>query len=213
MARRIPAFELKFASAVDEALQLSEAAERIRALAPPRSLVRRELRTRRLEALYETSFLRTFLLWEDFLEQSFLRYLCGYESSIGAAALRFAKFPKLSDAEAAVLGARDYVSWANPDSVISRSRHYMNGGVHETVLNSDLSRLKAFAAVRNRIAHSSDYARQEFDNATLLLVGRRFPASSAGRFLRHTAVSMPAPESWLQHIIAELKLLALQLCP
>jgi len=213
MARRIPALELKFASAVDDALQLSEAGERIRALAPPGSLVRRELRTRRLEALYETSFLRIFLLWEDFLEQSFLRYLCGYESSTGPAALRAAKFPKLSDAETAVLGTRDYVSWANPDSVISRSRYYMNGGVHETVLNSDLSRLEAFTAVRNRIAHSSDYARQQFDNATILLVGRRFSASSAGRFLRQTAVSLPIPETWLQHIAAELKSLALQLCP
>jgi hypothetical protein len=213
MARRIPALDRKFASAVDEALQLSEAGERIRALAPPRSLVRRELRTRRLEALYETSFLRIFLLWEDLLEQSFLRYICGYESSAGAAALRAAKFSRLSDAETAILGTRDFVSWANPDSVISRSRQYMNGGVHETVLNSDLSRLKAFSAIRNRIAHSSDFARQQFDNATLLLAGRRFPASSAGRLLRQTAVSLPSPETWLHHIAAELKSLALQLCP
>jgi hypothetical protein len=213
MARRIPALELKFASAVDEALQLSEVAERIRALAPPRSLVRRELRTRRLEALYETSFLRSFLLWEDLLEQSFLRYLCGYESSIGAAPLRTAKFSRLSDAETAVLGTRDYVSWANPDTVISRARHYMNGSVHETVINSDLSRLRAFTAIRNRIAHSSHYARQQFDDATLLLVGRRLPASSAGRFLRDTAIWLPTPETWLHHIVAELKSLALQLCP
>ena len=213
MARRMPPLAARLASTVGEALQLAEAGERIREKSPQGSVGRLELRVRRLEALYETAYLRIFLLWEDFLEESFLRYLCGYESTIGPATLRGSKSPTLSSAAQAVIGTRDYVSWANPNTVASRSRYFMNGALHETVLNSNLARLVGFVSVRNRIAHSSDYARQQFDSATIMLVGRRFPASSPGRFLRHIAVPSPTPETWLQHIAAELKSLAFQICP
>src|SRR5712672_2619521 len=36
----------------------------------------------KLELLYELAYLRFFIQWEVFLEQSFLRYLCGYSSSV-----------------------------------------------------------------------------------------------------------------------------------
>lgn len=213
MSRRMPPLEVRFASFVDEALGLAEVAERIRAVSPPGSLARHELRGRRLDALYEIAYLRVFLLWEDFLEQSFIRYLCGYPCTLGPAVLRVARFGSLSDAEGAILGTNDWVTWANPNRVVSRSQQYINSGFHEAVLKSNLSRLGAFNSVRNRIAHRSAYARHQFDLATTLLVGRRFPGSSAGIFLRQMAVSLPAPESWLRHIASELKAMAVQICP
>jgi len=167
----------------------------------------------RLEALYETAYLRIFLLWEDFLEQSFLRYLCGYHSSIGPVALRGKVFSTISLAEAAVLGGYDFVSWANPHKVAARSSKFITSGLHEAVLNSNISRLEAFNSVRNRIAHPSKYARRQFDSATVMLAGSRFAASSAGKFLRCIAVPAPAPAPWLHHIASELKSLARQICP
>ena len=86
-------------------------------------------------------------------------------------------------------------------------------GPHEVVVASNFARLEAFNAIRNRIAHRSDFARRQFDVATVSLVGHRYPASSAGRFLRDTAASYSVPEPWLRQIAAELKSLALQVCP
>lgn len=213
MARRMPPLEKSFASEVDEALQLAEAGERIRTMSPVNSIARQELPIRRLEALYETSYLRIFLLWEDFLEQSFLRYLCGYESSLGPATLRVPSFSTLANAQTAVLGTNNYVSWANHKRVAARSHNFIDSGFHETVLNSNLARLEAFKSVRHRIAHRSVHARKEFDESTIMLAGRRFPSSSPGRFLRYSAMPQPVPETWLHRIATELKSLAPQICP
>jgi hypothetical protein len=213
MARRMPQLEKGFASAAEEALRLAEAGEHIRAISPANSQILRELTIRRLEALYETSYLRIFLFWEDFLEQSFLRYLCGYESTTGPAVLRVPKFSTLAGAQLAILGNRKYITWANHKFVVQRAQHFVNAGFHEIVLNSNLARLEAFQSIRDRIAHRSEYARRQFDGATVSLVGRRFPASSPGKFLRHTAIASPVPKSWLQHIAIELKSLAVQICP
>jgi hypothetical protein len=213
MPKRMPPLEQRFASAVDRALELPEAGERIRASSPPGSAPRQELRPSRLEALYETAYLRIFLLWEDFLEQTFLRFMCGYHARTGPAILIRPAFSSLGDAERAILLGKDYVSWANPTRVSRRCRRHIAAGTHETVINSNFSRLEAFNAVRNRIAHSSRFARLEFDRATMSLHGRRYPASSPGRFLRDTAVTSPAPQSWLHFVADELVRLAAQICP
>jgi hypothetical protein len=213
MLRPMPPVATRFGLAAEEALALAQVGEQIRALSPLGSIARKELRAGRIEALYETAYLRVFLIWEDFLEQSFFRFLCGYSCSTGAPILRQKALPSLAVAANTVLGTRDYVPWANPNAVIGRSQKFITRGNHELVLNSNLARLEAFNAVRNRIAHRSEYARREFDNATNLLAARRFPGSSAGRFLRHIAVAAPTPESWLHHICEELKSLAVQICP
>lgn len=213
MPRRMPPLARTLELSIAQAVDLAEAGERIRALSPLGSVVRRELRIGRIEALYETAYLRVFLLWEDFLEQSFFRYLCGYSCSTGALNLRQRVLPSLMVAASTVLGTKDYVPWANPNAVIDRSKKFIIGGHHELVISSNLARLEAFTAVRNRVAHRSEYARNSFDGATTLLAARRFPASSAGRFLRSVAVSVPTPERWLHHICGELKSLAFQICP
>jgi hypothetical protein len=213
MARRLPPFELQFATDVDHAMNLPDACERIRSHYSLGPLAKKELSIARVEAVYETAFLRIFLLWEDLLEQSFLRYICGFSSSVGVVALINPRWKTIAHAEAAILGTRDFVSWANPNNVIKRSRDHILKGPHELVLASNLARLEAFASIRNRIAHSSDYARRQFDAATIHLVGRRYPAASPGRFLRDTALVHPVPERWLRHIANELKSLSLQVCP
>ncbi len=213
MARRLPPLEVQFATEVDHALGLANAVERIRADSLLGSFARKELPMARLEAIYEIAYLRIFLLWEDFLEQSFLRYLCGYASSTSVPNLINPKCKTIADAEKAVLGTRDYVSWATPAHVTRRSQAQIVNGPHQLVIASNLARLEAFVSIRNRVAHSSAFARQQFDAATIALVGRRYPSASAGRFLRDTAVAHPVPERWLQHIAAEPKSLAQQVCP
>lgn len=212
MARKLPRLDLQFGREVDKALALAEAAEQIKILSATGSIARKELPKSRLEAIYEIAYLRIFLLWEDLLEQSFLRYLCGFVPPSGAVSLIPPKYKTIGHAEKAVLGKRDFVSWANPNYVIKRSKTYFLKGPHEIVVASNLSRMGAFNAIRNRIAHSSAFARLQFDNATVSLVGHRYGGSSAGRFLRDAAVTSPTPQRWLAFIASELKLLALQVC-
>jgi len=212
MARRMPRLDSALASIVRTAVDLPLAGERIRADARPGSTIRKELSQPRIDALYEIAYLRVFIAWEEFLEQTFLRYICGCVSALGACTLINPAYRSLADANAAVLRGNDFVSWADPVKVIQRSRRYLTLGFHETVLSSDLSRLESFKAVRNRIAHSSEHARDEFDIATRSLALRRYSGSSPGRFLRDRAVLLPFPKTWLEIVSDELLSLSIQIC-
>jgi hypothetical protein len=201
-----------FSLEVDRATQLAQAGERVRAGSPPKSLARKELTPARLEALYEAAYLRLFLAWETFLEQTFHRYLCGQVSALGGCVLTNPPYATLVAAQAAVLGGHDFVSWADPAKVVRRSQKYMTAGFHETVLLSDQARLVHFQSIRNRVAHPSQFARNQFDAATRALTLRRYPGSSAGRFLRDRATLTPYPKVWLEVIADELVSLAHQIC-
>jgi hypothetical protein len=212
MPRRMPGLNVSFSLEVARATQLAQAGELVRAGSPPKSLARRELTPTRLEALYEAAYLRLFLAWETFLEQTFHRYLCGQVSALGGCALTNPPYPNLVAAEVAVLDGHDFVSWADATKVVRRSRKYMVAGFHETVLLSDQARLGHYQSIRNRVAHPSQFARNQFDAATRSLALRRYSGSSPGRFLRDKATMVPYPKVWLEVIADELVSLANQIC-
>lgn len=213
MPRLIKDFHKEIVRRVDDSLSLTRAGERIRAWLVCDETMRNELSAPRLELLYEMAFLRLFIAWETFLEETFLRYLCGFRSSGGAPTLLKPPFRSLDDARSDLFGGREYVSWYDPDKIIKRSRAYITSGTHELVVASNKARLEWFAAVRHRIAHASAFARQEFDSATAGLAGRRYTGARAGRFLRDIAPHTLPPERWLESIGNELGNLAGQITP
>jgi len=198
-------------AAIDKAVAIAEAGEVIRAHLPLGSTVRRELVPSRLEALNELAYLRVFLSWESFLEDSFLHYLCGFENSSGPLRLILPRFRTLEDARNDLLHGADFVSWYSPQRIVRRSQKYANSGPHEVVIRSSQARLEWFAAIRGRIAHSSNYARAEFDRATVGLVGRRIRGANPGLFLRSPEVTSGV--RWLVAIATEFKNLAAQVTP
>ena len=177
--------------------------------------MRGEITVPRLEYLYEIAFLRIFVAWETFLEESFLRYMCGF-SSPGAqpqTSLQGAYSPNLAHARAALHGSQQYLLWHSPAKVIARSKNIFVNGAHELVVASNQARVEYFARVRHRIAHGQQDAQKKFDAATMNLVGRRYPASRVGRFLRDADPRHPLPTRWIESIAAELSGLAAQVVP
>jgi len=213
MRRTMPPLALQFRAACDAACELATAGERVRVLADPAA--RRELTLPRLEYLYEIAFLRMFVAWELFLEESFLRYMCGYTG--------FNQAPQqsvlgnysrtLTDARSALYGTQQYLLWHSPAKVIARSQKIFKNGVHETVISSTQARIGHFSCIRHRIAHGQLDAQKKFDAATMTLVGRRYPASRVGRFLRDADPGLTPPTRWLSSIADELANLALQVAP
>ncbi len=209
----MPPLSSEFAKQVDRALSLAQAGETIRAASPKGSVAWDELRPARLEALYEMAYLRVFVEWEVFLEESFVRYLSGYATSTGPAQLLNPPCRTLNDSRTAMLGGRDFVTWANPVAVERLCRSFINNGAHELVVRSNRNRLTWFASVRHRVAHGSAHAKREFDIATMGLAGRRYRGSSPGSFLRDWTPGVSPPERWLQSIGTEFKNLAFQIIP
>jgi hypothetical protein len=165
----------------------------------------------RLEALNELAYLRIFISWEFFLEETFLRYLCGFQNSVGPLTLWNPPFPSLEKARQAMLNKSDFVSWYAPKKIIARSRKFIDRGPHELIVQSNESRLEWFAAIRNRVAHASGFARDQFDKATTGLIGRTVHGSRAGLFLR--SLDSISGSSWLFVIAIELENLASQITP
>jgi hypothetical protein len=213
MPRSISGLSRVLEDRVGAALTLAEVGEAIRSSAAKGSMAKRELYPARLEALYEMTLLRMFSTWEAFLEATFLRYLCGYASSSGPMALLQPRHPTMLSAEVSLLGNQDFLSWSKPISVVRRSQRFFASGLHEIVIGSHQARLEWFAAIRHRVAHDSSFSRQQFDAATMGLVGRRYPGSSPGRFLRDWNRVVVPPERWIQTIGAELKDLSRQIAP
>ena len=207
MARQMPAYATALRQRVANSLALAQAGE-----LAAQSSARAHWHVARVEYLYEISFLRIFVEWEVFLEQTFLRYLCGYQSTHGA-------FPPvtgghcatLGQAETRIFGTRGFTLWHDPTRVVNRSRGNLLACPHEVVIQTIIPRLESFAAIRHRVAHGQDDAKQKFDRATMLLCGRRYRGARPGRFLRDWDATTQPRQRWIEVISLELAGLAGQI--
>ena len=197
-------------SRIAHALELVNAGEGVHSQLLPSSPVCRAFHPARLQLLYELAYLRVFITWESFLEQSFLRYLCGYTCGPGPETLLQPRCRSVPAAARLVLGSSNFVSWQNTQKILSRCRQFVDRGRHETVIRSHQSRLDSYAAIRNHIAHRSAHSTTEFDRATIALSGHRFRGSSAGLFLRSRDVSS---RRWLVTVAKDLINLSAQIVP
>jgi hypothetical protein len=215
MPRRMPDFGGVLNLKIFNSVQLPTALEALHVLAKPGSKEYKLLHPRRIEAAYEMAFLRVFIAWEDVLEQSFIRYLAGYANSIGqltpAAGIGFSR--DIVAAESQLFGNNQYLLWHNPLHVIKRSQKFFSMGMHEHICQSNFARLEAFAAIRHRIAHGQDDARKKFDNATMLLAGRRYHGGRPGLFLRDWDPQSTLSRKWIDVISSEFIALIRQIVP
>ena len=210
----MPALATSFASEVDSATALADAGEELRVIVSHDTKQRSLLSTTRMVLLYELAYLRLFLAWEVFLEESFLRYLCGYTSAHGQDVPKSGNYAAtIAAARAALYGDNDFLLWHNVDQVVKRANVWFQHSRHDIVLSSNQGRVRHFAAVRHRVAHAQEDARTKFDAATMALVGRRYPASRPGRFLRDWVPGASPPNRWLYEIARDLRNLAYQITP
>ena len=110
-------------------------------------------------ALAEMAALQMFSQWESFIEDSFLRYLCGARPSRANGPLRYAYPRDLEHARSLILGdrSRRWVRWSDPtDDVIPRARLYFRDGEpFNSALRPVATDLNNLRKLRNRIAHDS----------------------------------------------------------
>lgn len=208
----MPALADAFAASCDKAQEFASAVElaRQRLGIPEGGKI---LAVAKLELAYELAYLRVFTAWEDFLEESFLRYMCGFKARHGQEQLVAggSYCSDLRSAKSTLYQGRQYILWHRPRSVISRAQDYFLSSKHETVLASMQGRIEHYAAIRHRIAHA--HAEDNFDHATMALVGRRFRASRPGKFLRTSVPHSPTPMRWIDQITLDLRGLAFQIAP
>lgn len=212
MPRQMPPYATWLQRRVFEAVALAHAGDLVVATAAIGTSLRSEWPVSRVELLYEIAYLRIFVEWEQFLEATFIRYLCGYASSWGTCPLAAGNYcSTLAAAESAMLGGRPFALWHSPFQVVTRAHSFFNLGFHEIVVASNTSRLVDLAALRHRIVHGQKDAIQNFDNATMNFTGKRYKGARPGRFLRDWDRSVTPQKRWLETLGLELVHLAQQI--
>jgi hypothetical protein len=142
-----------------------------------------------LEQIAELVYLRVYSSWETFLEESFIRFMCGAPCASGSRPKCYVKPRNIEHARELIIGPRlRYADWTDPDVVIERAELVFSGGrPYGTPVRAAVLELNDMRAIRNCIAHRSVDARNRFG----ALVQRRLGVArklGPGRFLlRQTA--------------------------
>ena len=152
------------------------------------------IHVRDLEEIASLALLKLSLAWESFVEDSFLRYLCGAKSSAGVApVLLAAKEATLSAAFRSLSAGNKFLSW-QPDTTINRANKcFDKGAPYATAIKGAKSDLEDITSVRNRIAHRSDYSVKAFQDVVRAHLGYVPTGMTPGRFLLRTLPSAGKP--------------------
>jgi len=197
---------------IEESRKLATFAERIRSLDKLPRTLEKELTDDKVDALYETAFLRVCYAWEWFIEESFIDCICKNPSIPHQGTLIHPAFKRRYDAEAALLDGRPYISWSNQDHSIRTMQRFVDQGIHTRVILSYKSKLNAYFQVRHHIAHDSKSSVIGFQQATMELASMRY-SESVGRFLRDRNRSSKFPTKWFDYICDDLISLSKQIDP
>lgn len=148
--------------------------------------------SRHKELVITFAFLRGFLAWEAFLDESFTLYLLGEKAPKGRRPTREHTPHRRKDAERLITGAdRKYADWTRTDHLRRRSRNlFRRNDPFDLPLKNNDSHFRDMSTIRNAIAHTSNYSQEEFKKLVRKFF-RTYPRNlSIGRFL-----SLPVPKS------------------
>jgi hypothetical protein len=144
----------------------------------------RALKPAELESIAEMVFLRMFLAWEHFLEQSFLSYMCGRKDR-KVKIQCFVVFPSIQHAANLIIPeGRRYAEWSEPEIVRQRAeRYFKDGEPFKSALGGVSGQVEEMRKVRNSIAHKSKHAREKFEQVVRQALGTVPRGITPGAFL------------------------------
>lgn len=211
----MPSIGTKCVAGFNETLSLAGATEALWLTARPASEIRRQLKGRQLEALYESVFLRIFAQYEAFQEAALVRYMANYGTPAyqPAPAPGTRLQPTVRAATSTLYGGSRYLLWHDNDKAIRRSQRFLVNSPMELVLSANSANLKDYARVRHHIAHNSPDSKDGFKQAATRLTGAAH-AGVPGRMLRAPNISDPLNQpKWIRTIVDDLASIVLQICP
>jgi len=163
----------------------------------------RSVHVRDVEEIAGLALLKMTLAWESFVEETFLRYLCGARSAAGVAPTLLApKYLNLQAAFKSLVGGAQYLGW-HPDTTVKRAAKYFDpaGDPFLAPVGGAKSDLIEMADVRNRIAHRSDHSVQAFQDVVRSHFGFVPRGMTPGRFL---LAPLPTGVTAFDHYAAQL---------
>ncbi len=166
-----------------------------------------------LEMIVEMAYLRIFVSWESFLEESFIRYATGAIPPSGHAPNTLIHPQNIGHALELVLSGRDYISWNSASEVIQRSTlYFQDGEPYRSALEPAITDLDEMNIIRNRIAHKSVKSKSKFNSFIRRKFGHSVRGMTAGRLLL-TLHPWTAPNTFLNYYIELITLTSEMIVP
>lgn len=164
----------------------------------------------RRDSIIELVFLRGFLAWESFLEESFILHMLGKQPKKGKAPHRYVLPPNRKAAFRLASEGHAYAKWEAATEVATRAtRFFRDGRPYTAPLRAAQARLDEARTLRNAIAHRSDTAQKNFEAlARNKLGGTLPPGLTVGGFLNMLRPATTPPESFLEFYLGTLELVA-----
>lgn len=145
-----------------------------------------------VEIIAELAFLRIFIAWENFLEESFIRYIVGAKSLSGSRPTKLSNAKNMEHARKLICSARKYFQWNSASDVINISEiHFRNGEPYKNVLQGATIDLNDMNMIRNRIVHKSVISKNKFNDFVRKKLGHGSRGMTPGRFLLLPKYSTP----------------------
>ena len=166
-----------------------------------------------LEIIVEMAFLRIFVAWESFLEESFIRYAVGAASPSGYVPNTLIHPRNIGHAQELVLDGRDYVPWNSASEVVRRSAlYFQDGEPYRSALDTAAIELDEMNTIRNRITHKSINSKSKFNAFIRRKFGHGIRGMTPGRFLLTLPSSSP-PNTFLDYYIEVIKIASNMIVP
>lgn len=133
-----------------------------------------------------SAFLKMFIYWEAFVEDSLAKYLIGELSTTGDQVNRFVQPNNRDHALKILIGSQKYVDWANHEIVSRLAKLYLvDGDPLASNLMSISRELSDLKTVRNAAAHLSSTTRPQLDALSTRVLGRNMVNIDVATFIMH----------------------------
>lgn len=168
---------------------------------------------KRRDSMTELAFLRIFLAWENFLEQSFVLLLSGQKPPKGHAPKRHSFPPSVKVAMDWVIPEEQrYAKWTTASVVSNRAeRFFREGRPFTPILRSNQSTLEECKILRNAIAHASANTQIKFETLVRRKIGVLPSNLSVGSFLGTLVPGTRPPLSFLENYMSKIEFAADQI--
>ncbi|MCI0618116.1 hypothetical protein L0244_34505 [bacterium] len=192
--------------------QLATAADQWVTITFPKGVLK--FSARHKEIVTELVFLRAFLAWEAFLEESFILYLLGKKSPKGKSPSRLYTPSARKDAIRLIFGDQDYTDWTTISKLTKRAdRYFQNGEPYSRVLKSQQNFFDQMKIIRNAVAHTSGVSKEKFKNFIRQKLTFYPSKLTVGGFLAMTIPGSSPPESFLESYLTKILFAAQRIVP
>jgi hypothetical protein len=156
------------------------------------------------EFICESAFLRIFIAWESFLENSFVDYLLNEPSILNKRPAKWVNPINKEHAQEIIIGTKPYMDWSNPETIRKMSQIFFHEGyVFNTTLSAIKNDLMDLRAIRNSTAHLSSSTSGKLDGVSCRILNTPSSNYTAYRLLfsvdpRSGAANLSVLDRYLQ---------------